>query len=432
MGINAVQTEPSISTGARAAPLAPATPPPSTRAPASRSSPPSVRAQLPVAPGAAAEVLEARRWPHPVARHSLARRARVARALDSIGLLDRLLALRNRLAPPALTVLTYHRVLGEDDGLDCGVIEADPSTFERQLEVVRAHCAVVSLRDVRRFAAGAPMPRNAALIAFDDGYRDNYDVALPILKKHALPATFFIATAYPEAGRLFWWDKIAWLVRNARRPLVALRYPTTLVVRPQSEPERAISALSRIVKSTPGLDLARFFETLEAAFGVALSAAAERELARRTIMSWSDIRALRREGMDVQSHSHSHRVLQTLPVEEARLDLATSRHILTEVLGEPVDSVAYPVGYSLDERLRTAAHDAGFTLGFTNSSGFCQPTRRDPLDLPRLAVDAQHGSALFKALLLLGDTQAHGPGRASAALAGAPSRRDLVARKGQR
>ena len=105
-------------------------------------------------------------------------------------------------------------------------------------------------------------------------------------------------------------------------------------------------------------------------------------------------RHARRAGMDVQSHSHSHRVLNTLSPDSARLDLAQSAAILREHLGRPVHSVAYPVGYELEGLLRRAPADAQFALGFTNNTGLCLMNRLDPLNVPR--VSRRHRPSTLK------------------------------------
>lgn len=332
-------------------------------------------------------------------------RARLAQALDAAGLLDRMLWLRGALRMPALTVLTYHRVgvTGDVGELDPGVVDVSPADLAEQIEVIRAHGSVVTMADVRRLLRdGRALPPNPVLIAFDDGYLDNHDVALPILARAGVPATFFIPTAFPDGGRLFWWDRIALLLRRCVRPRVSLSYPTPCVLEPLKDPGGAAKTLYRAVKRTPGLDLGRLWEELEARAGVALDAAEERTIAERTIMGWPQVRALRSAGMDVQSHSHAHRVLGTLSPAEALRDLRRSREVLGEALGEPVHGVAYPVGYALRGAFRSAVVEAGFEVGFTNATGLCVTSRIDPLNIPRIAMDVRHVGALYKLLLLLG------------------------------
>jgi hypothetical protein len=172
----------------------------------------------------------------------------------------------------------------------------------------------VSLADVRRSFRGRRLPPNAVLVTFDDGYAD-IEAAVPILRRAGVPATFFIVTAFPDGGRLFWWDRIWLLLRRCRRERVELTYPAPLVIHPTRALGAAAHALIAAVKLTPRLHLERFWEGLERASGVALAAAEERALAAHTLLGWSAVRRLRGAGMDVQSHSHEHLVLNGLSPE---------------------------------------------------------------------------------------------------------------------
>lgn len=335
----------------------------------------------------------------------LSKRARLAQALDLLGLLDRLLWLRGRLGIRALTVLTYHRVGQPEDaaGLNREVIEVDPAELEEQIAVVKTHCTLVSLADVRRFRDGRRIPPNPVLLTFDDGYADNHRLALPILRRAGVRATFFIPTAYPDAGRLFWWDKIALLFHRSFAETVELTYPTRQTLHPRGDPDGATDRVCAAIKTTPRVDLGRVWEDFERALGVAIPAEEERELSRRAIMGWSEIRALAAAGMDVQSHSHRHLVLNTLAPDEAERDLRRSSSILREAVDQPVHSVAYPVGYELQGELRRAPAGASFDLGFTNNTGLCSLRRFDPYNVPRLSMDVSKVGALYKLLLALGD-----------------------------
>lgn len=335
----------------------------------------------------------------------LSKRARLAQALELLGLLDRLLWLRGRLGIRALTVLTYHRVGHPDEaaGFNREVIEVEPDALEEQLAVIKARCTIVSLADVRRFRDGARTPPNPVLLTFDDGYTDNHRLALPILERAGARATFFIPTAYPDAGRLFWWDKIALLFHRGRAETVELTYPTRQTLRPRRDPDGAADRVCAAIKTTPGVDLARVWEELERALGAAISAEEEGALARRAIMGWREIRALAAAGMEVQSHSHRHLVLNTLSPDEAERDLRRSASVLREAVDQPIHSVAYPVGYPLRGELRRAPERASFALGFTNNTGLCSLRRLDPFNVPRLSMDVSKVGAMYKLLLALGD-----------------------------
>ena len=112
-----------------------------------------------------------------------------------------------------LSILIFHRVLPVPDPLFPG--EVDARRFDELLGWFRAWLNVLPLDEaVCRLKAGSLPPR-AAAITFDDGYADNRTVALPLLQKHKLSATFFIATGFLDGGRM-WNDSIIESVRAAK------------------------------------------------------------------------------------------------------------------------------------------------------------------------------------------------------------------------
>jgi peptidoglycan/xylan/chitin deacetylase (PgdA/CDA1 family) len=336
----------------------------------------------------------------------LSRPAWLSSKLDRLGILDRALWARARFGAPGLWVLTYHRIgaLGDAGELDAGLMSADPAGFADQLALVQSHFRTVSMAEVRAALSGkGALPDNGVLITFDDGYADAYHTALPILTRASATATFFIPTAFPDSGRLFWWDRISLVMARCRMAEIELSYPRRMTLSPGSDPAGAASVMCRMIKDDKGLDLDRLQDELERATGVSLSEDEERALARRTIMSWSEVRALRDAGMDVQSHSHAHRVVRTLEPDEVARDLRRSRSILAEVLGEPPYAVSYPVGYRIDEPRRRAVARAGFELGFTNFSNVSPGVPRDLLNLPRINVPFGASRGLYKLILLRGE-----------------------------
>jgi peptidoglycan/xylan/chitin deacetylase (PgdA/CDA1 family) len=334
-------------------------------------------------------------------------RSTLAAALDGMRIPQLSMALR-RAVSPWITVLTYHRVAhaGAAEMFDDGVVDVTPEQLARQLAFVRRWFEVVSLNDLLEHARGVrDLPRNPVLVTFDDGYRDNHDVALPILLQYGVRATFFVATDYVEQRRLFWWDRVAHLLKRSSRRRLAIEYPERLEfpLHDATATSASIRRVQRIVKDRRGLDLERFLDDIAKASGVALSEAAETEMSNELVMTWSHVVALRQAGMDVQSHTCSHRVLQTLAPVELAHELRDSRRKLESVLGESVRAISYPVGRSLDAapHVRRAVRDAGYELGFSNANGVNRVRAFDPLDARRISLDVATSEPMFKTMLAI-------------------------------
>lgn len=305
---------------------------------------------------------------------------------------DAILRLRKRGPAVPLSVLTYHSVAnGPFPGLDPDVVDATPDDFDRQMQFAARHFNVVGVNEVIDAVNGErALPGNPLLITFDDGYKSCLETALPILQRWNLRACFFIATDFVDERRLYWWDRISYLIEHSQRPAVAAR-----------KAERRAEALNA-VKNTPGLDIEGFLGDLAAECGVAWTREVERDIADKVIMTWDEVRALRAAGMDVQSHTRSHRVLQTLAASDLAHELTGSREILEARLEEPIRAIAYPVGRAIAEipAIRKALVEAGYEVGFSNASGVTyRPGSADRYDVRRLAVDPELSMELFEASL---------------------------------
>ncbi len=122
---------------------------------------------------------------------------------------------------PALLILMYHRILPPDHA-EMPIIQPGmvvyPQTFNMHLRVVRERFEVVHLEDwLARRARGQPLPKKACAITFDDGWRDNYDYAFPVLRANRMPATIFLVSDMVGTPDTFWPERLARLLWNRGR-----------------------------------------------------------------------------------------------------------------------------------------------------------------------------------------------------------------------
>jgi peptidoglycan/xylan/chitin deacetylase (PgdA/CDA1 family) len=282
------------------------------------------------------------------------------------------LALRASVPTQWLTILTYHRFPDPtgDEPFDDDVVDVTPEMFDRQVRCLKRHFTLVGSDELCAFAAGKRLPANAVAITFDDGYLDNYLRALPILKRHDAKAIFFLSTAYIAERRLYWWDRVAYIIKCSTLSTIRLDYPFRIDI-PLAQRRLAVNQALRLVKTQQSLDLQRFLDELARAARVPWSRQTERAFADRLLMNWDHVRTLRQAGMDVQSHTRTHRVLQTLPDDELVDELAGSRADLQRELGEAPRALAYPVGTPIQPSspIRNALEKAGYEIGLSNATG---------------------------------------------------------------
>jgi peptidoglycan/xylan/chitin deacetylase (PgdA/CDA1 family) len=336
----------------------------------------------------------------------MASKRQLAALLDRVGVSRVVLAARARSLFPWrwLTVLTYHRV-GETvaPGYDPEVLDASPAVFEGHVRLLQRYFNLIDTRDLDAWRAGGPLPPNPAMITFDDGYRDNHDTVMPILKRAGAKAVFFVATSYITDRRVFWWELVNHALGTTSVDLLNLRYPRELKLPLGTPAERrsSIKLVLKLLKREEGVDMERFLAELYQAAALPFSPAIEREMADAMLMTWPQIRALADAGFDVQSHSHAHRVLHTLTPDEARRDLLRARQELESHLERPVTAVAYPTGRPLGDAaaLRQAVLDAGYRYGFTVEKLVPLGRMNDWLGIPRMMIDQDVSESFYRSTL---------------------------------
>jgi peptidoglycan/xylan/chitin deacetylase (PgdA/CDA1 family) len=237
------------------------------------------------------------------------------------------------------------------------------------------------------------------IVSFDDGDADNHDAALPVLRAHGLPATFFVATGFVDRPSLPWWDEVAWMVRTSAREGVTLAGFLDAPVRfDPPDRQRAIRALLWTYYRLP-TDRAR---ELLAALGVEAGTGRFAGPVDGLWMTWDQVRALHAAGMTVGGHTVNHHVLSRLDPERQRAEVLGCARRLEEELGVPMRTFSYPAGQrdSFDEVTRACLREAGVQSAFTYYGGFRRLDDWDALDVPRIAVEQDTTFDEFRALVL--------------------------------
>ncbi|MGI8596951.1 MAG: polysaccharide deacetylase family protein [Thermoleophilaceae bacterium] len=322
---------------------------------------------------------------------------RAAALLESSGLGK---LLRRGPAWRGALVVNYHRIGdGSTSPYDRTLFSATAEGLDAHLEVLARHFEVVGpgyLTD--------PSPRRlgrAVLITFDDGYRDNYEQALPILRGHGLKATFFIATGFIDRPRAPWWDEIAWMVRTSPRSGVPAGPGLDRAVAfDEPERERAVGSLLAAYKGLPDERTAEFLDHLAEATG---SGRCDDREASDAWMSWDMVRELRAAGMWVGAHTVDHPVLARTSRARQQEEILGCRDRLEAEIGERPRYFSYPIGLpgSFDAVTRELVREAGFELAFGFSGGYIRGTEHDLYALPRCSEGLEGGPERFLAMVTL-------------------------------
>jgi peptidoglycan/xylan/chitin deacetylase (PgdA/CDA1 family) len=241
-----------------------------------------------------------------------------------------------------LSVLIFHRVLPVPDPIFPG--EVDAAAFDSICQWMKSWCNVLPLDRAVQQLQSRSLPERAAAITFDDGYADNRTVAQPILARHGLSASFFIATDFLDGGRM-WNDTVIESVRlcpAAQIDLSSLPRPDGtghLGQHAISTPEEKRHAIAAIIGQIKYLPVAQR-QVLTGQIAACAGVRPPDDL----MLTSQQVREMRQAGMQIGAHTRSHPILAKLDAHAAQVEISESRRFLEELLGERIGLFAYPNG----------------------------------------------------------------------------------------
>lgn len=252
-----------------------------------------------------------------------------------------------------------------------------PSTLDRTLNILRRHYRFVSLQTAVDMLAGRmPIQPYSLVVTFADGYRNNLSHALPILRSHQVPATFFLATGHIEHRRPFWFDRLDYAIQHAPlggRTLVVAGTPVRFTGSSRPALRLTYSQLRATAKAASRHD-ADTIRELEA-----LSQRLEDESGRplrdifehdpwSAVATWDDLRASAGTDLEIGSHTVDHLRLHLADADTVREQLTRSKQIIESRLGLPCRYLCYPNG-DFDPRAVAFARECGYEAALTTIEG---------------------------------------------------------------
>lgn len=322
---------------------------------------------------------------------------RTLELLFHTGIFDALHALR----PQRLTVLNYHRINDPDqDGFDTFKpnVSATPQGFAAQLDYLQQRFKIISVAEIAAWLRGSgELPPHAALITFDDGYRDNLTHAVPALKARGIPALIFLTTDHIGAPNPFYWDLAAYCFHHSSRDAVDLPLMGHQTWGSTLERDAVMRRWIEGLKTIPHADLRRYIDELPDLLGVSV---AENAFTGLTL-TWDQVRRLAANGVAVGSHTMSHPILTRVPLDRARNEIIGSKRRIEEEIGRSIEGLAYPNGSAADfnPAIVNLAREAGYAAAFTLMPGVngYRALQRSPLEIRRIYVGREDAEARFAA-----------------------------------
>lgn len=285
-----------------------------------------------------------------------------------------------RLAPGGsngkLSIFIFHRVLQEADPL----LSFEPSAeeFDWIVRFISRTFTVLPLGEAARRLKAGTLPPAAATITFDDGYADNLLVAWPILKRYAVPATFFIATSFLEGGRM-WNDDVIEAFRLSRKDELDL-----------SEFDLGIHRLtdtsSRVKGYEAVLGKLKYFEhRRRCEIAGEIANRCEVPKVAELMMTHRQLGLLHDEGAEIGGHTRTHPILERLDDTAAMKEIESGKQELEAIIGKAVRVFAYPNGVpgrDYSARHADMARQAGFEAAVSTHQA-CAKSASDIFQLPR-------------------------------------------------
>ncbi len=304
------------------------------------------------------------------------------------------------------TILTLHHVRPPraDAFQPNRLLEVSPQFLDDVLAGLRrADTDIVTLDEMHRRLTECDFRRRFVCLTFDDGYRDNLQHALPILRKHAAPFTLYLPTSFPDRAGELWWLTLEAVI--AKRSRVALtmdgedrRYDCDSV-EAKYELYEHIYWWLRSLESED--ELRQVVRDLASRYGVDDAA-----FCRDLCMTWPEIGEIADDPLaTIGAHTVNHVMLRKAGDEAVRNEMRQSAAVIEAALGERPAHFSYPVGdrTSAGPREFAIAAELGFRTAVTTRPGVLFPEHAAHLTaLPRISLNGEYQQRRYAEVLMSG------------------------------
>ena len=287
-------------------------------------------------------------------------------------------------------ILMYHRVVSTDSEpfFDKGpCIHRPLKHFKSEMAFLSKWFQVVGMDEiVASMAAPDAFREPTVVVTFDDGYLDNYEYVLPVLKRQAIPATIYLTTAVIGTKELLWPDQVEHILLRTDR--TSFRFEmlfddAQIDLATHDARRRANSMICKALKLVGDSQRHRLINELGQCLDVG---SGEGGASLRRMLNWDEVRDMSRNGISFGAHTVSHPILSKISTQSAVSEIQDSRAAIEAHVGAPVNHFAIPNGSANDftEALKTYCVDSGLTSIVTTEHGTVS-CRSDPMFLRRVS-----------------------------------------------
>ena len=241
------------------------------------------------------------------------------------------------------TIVMYHRVGANNEDWSVDII--DTSVFEKQIKYLKKTHTIMSLEDfAKNINKKKKLPKRVAIITFDDGYKDNYKNAYPILKKYKIPATIFLTTGHIDNDKLFWWDKLGYILLNLKQEEITLKdfgvIKPSLIQKSRNTFDETMYRFSNITEQKK----LEIIKELERIFNKDIP----KEIGKNNTLSWDNIKEMSENNIYFGAHSVNHPILTQIPLKQAEYEISQSKTDIEKRINQKITAFSYPNGLADD------------------------------------------------------------------------------------
>jgi peptidoglycan/xylan/chitin deacetylase (PgdA/CDA1 family) len=276
----------------------------------------------------------------------------------------------------------FHRVSNESDPMWPPM---KPSLFSEIISYLTHKFTVVPLEHCLDNPNSFQTKKKVATVLFDDGYKDNIEIAVPILNKFKCPASFYIVTDCIDKNIPTWTYIIDNVFLNTKRLRIELGFDfvpekfKSHQLRVNNRPDPLTKEIKPWLKKLSNPQRLLVIRSI-------LSQCDDVPMPENKMMNWNDIRQLDSSGFIVGSHSHTHPMLASLQNElEISDELNISGQKIQKEVGKFPKTISYPIG-SYDERVVSLSVKAGYQYGLAVKQQFFKPGKDNVFEIPRVEL----------------------------------------------
>ncbi len=231
--------------------------------------------------------------------------------------------------------------------------------FKREVKFLKRYFKIISLDEVvDHLKRGEKFNKPTVAITIDDGFKNNFDLLFPVLKKENIPATIFLTAGLIGTQKKIWVNHLEDFIlrtKNAEIHLNGSLKEEKYSLASREDKRRAYLSILRQLKDMPIKERNICMKEIESQLDIV-------ESQERQMLNWDEVRFMRKEGISFGAHTCTHPILTNMPLKEAQREITESKQIIEYQLGEKVKHFAYPNGRPQDfnEELRQFCKDIGF------------------------------------------------------------------------